>query len=362
MQDNKPKARLIAFYLPQYHPIPENDKAWGKGFTEWTNVKKAKPLFKGHYQPDLPSELGFYDLRNPDIREKQAKLAREAGIEGFCYWHYWFGNGKRALETIFDEVLKTGRPDFPFCLGWANESWTGKWHGLDKKIIIEQKYPGEEDFTAHFYTILDAFKDNRYICVDGKPIFVIFKPDLLPDPLFFSRLWRKLAKKEGLPGIYFISNKKFWNISIGEFNGFTAQRLFDNIDMSFKESQNNFIFRKLLNKFRFFHHKPICYSYDEYVDTYPVGMLKPEEYPTIFPNWDNTPRCGNNGVILINPTAQAFKRLVGKATTSLDNRDYEHRILFIKSWNEWAEGNYLEPSQRHGRAYLDVLNEAIIGA
>jgi lipopolysaccharide biosynthesis protein len=199
------KARVIAFYLPQFHPIPENDKWWGKGFTEWTNVKKAKPLFKGHYQPRVPADLGYYDLRMPEVREAQAQMAREAGIEGFCYWHYWFGNGKRLLERPFNEVLASGKPDFPFCLGWANESWKGFAHGLkNRNLLIEQQYPGIDDYIAHFYAVLPAFKDKRYITVDGKPFFLIYKPLDNSEVIVFIETWHKLAKENGLSGIYFV--------------------------------------------------------------------------------------------------------------------------------------------------------------
>ena len=158
------KPRLISFYLPQFYPTPENDEWWGKGFTEWTNVGRAKPLFKGHYQPKVPADLGYYDLRIPEVREQQADLAREAGIEGFCYWHYWFGNGKRLLDRVFREVVETGKPDFPFCLCWANESWHKKFWNMDgttdKQILAEQVYEDEEGNTKHFYALLDAFKDK----------------------------------------------------------------------------------------------------------------------------------------------------------------------------------------------------------
>ncbi|MBQ4029820.1 MAG: glycoside hydrolase family 99-like domain-containing protein, partial [Prevotella sp.] len=172
------KARVIAYYLPQFHPIPENDKYWGKGFTEWTNVAKARPLFRGHYQPRIPADLGFYDLRMPEVREAQAELAREAGIEGFCYWHYWFGHGKRLLERPFNEVVASGKPDFPFCLAWANHDWTTKtWEkGVKDGMIAEQLYLGKEDYRLHFNTLLPAFKDHRYIRIDGKPLFVIYDP------------------------------------------------------------------------------------------------------------------------------------------------------------------------------------------
>ncbi|MSL46583.1 lipopolysaccharide biosynthesis protein, partial [Escherichia coli] len=204
----KVKARVIAFYLPQFHPTPENDKWWGKGFTEWTNVGKAKPLFKGHYQPRVPADLGYYDLRMPEIREAQAEMAREAGIEGFCYWHYWFGNGRQILESPFNEVLTSGKPDFPFCLGWANESWTNKsWeagtHKVKETILLEQIY-NKTDHEKHFMALLSAFRDKRYITVDGKPLFLIFKPLNIPDVTSFITLWQNMAKENGLKGIYFV--------------------------------------------------------------------------------------------------------------------------------------------------------------
>ena len=203
------KARIIAFYLPQYHKIPENDEWWGKGFTEWISVTQAKPLFKGHYQPKVPSTLGYYNLTNPEVREKQAELARNAGIEGFCYWHYYFGNGKRLLETPFNQVLRSGKPNFPFCLGWANHTWEkGSWHlhnkSSDNVILMEQKYPSKEDYVHHFNIVLEAFRDQRYITVDGKPLFLVFAPLNIPNAREFVDLWQQLAKKSGLKGIHFV--------------------------------------------------------------------------------------------------------------------------------------------------------------
>ena len=201
------KARVIAFYLPQFHPIPENDKWWMKGFTEWTNVGKARPLFPGHYQPKVPADLGYYDLRVPETRKAQADMAKEYGIEGFCYWHYWFGNGKRLLERPFNEVLASGEPDFPFCLAWANESWRGFFHGVKtKETLITQLYPGKDDYIAHFNEVLPAFKDHRYITVEGKPIFVIYQPFDHPEMKDFIELWRTLAKQNGLKGIHFVGH------------------------------------------------------------------------------------------------------------------------------------------------------------
>jgi Glycosyltransferase WbsX len=201
----KPSIRLLAYYLPQFHPIPENDRWWGAGFTEWTNVTRAKPLFRGHYQPRLPRDLGFYDLRVPETRERQAELARDAGIEGFCYWHYWFGNGRRILDRPFEEVLNSGKPDFPFCLSWANQTWSGIWYGEPKRTLIEQTYPGPEDEKAHFDWALPAFRDHRYVRIDGKPVFLVYDPHSHPDPTSFIAHWQRLAFENGLPGIHFIA-------------------------------------------------------------------------------------------------------------------------------------------------------------
>ena len=201
------KARVIAYYLPQFHPIPENDEAWGKGFTEWTNVARAKPQFRGHYQPHIPADLGFYDLRLPEIREQQAALAREYGIEGFCYYHYWMGRDKLLLQRPFQEVLESGKPDFPFSLCWANHEWTTKtWQKDGKnKVIAPMEYGGEKDYTEHFNYVLPAFKDKRYITIDGKPVFVIYDPYHFKDVSIFMEIWRKLAEENGLPGIYFVA-------------------------------------------------------------------------------------------------------------------------------------------------------------
>ena len=190
-------ARLIAFYLPQFHPIPENDEWWGKGFTEWTNVAKARPMYRGHYQPHVPSDLGFYDLRVPETRKAQAELAGEYGIEAFCYYHYWFA-GRRILERPFNEVLASGQPNFPFCLCWANETWTGVWYGESDRTLIEQTYPGPRDHEQHFAALLPAFRDRRHVLVDGKPLLVIFRPRQLPSPVETLSLWRSMAETLGL--------------------------------------------------------------------------------------------------------------------------------------------------------------------
>ena len=380
------KARVIAFYLPQFHPIPENDKWWGKGFTEWTNVAKAKPLFRGHYQPRIPADLGFYDLRLPEVREQQAQMAREAGIEGFCYWHYWFGNGKMLLEKPFQEVLKTGQPDFPFCLGWANHSWkTGTWtrDGNDQ-MIAEQQYFGDTDYRMHFEYVLPAFQDKRYITVDGKPIFVIFDPFNLPTD--FIATWRKLASEHGLPGIHFVGytfnamgrplcNTQGEQVTSGFFNPNEVQKYYDYLiqDRQFDAvvpigtyraevlTKNRLWFalqRKLSTAFKI--NLRNLYDYKKVMKYYYAPEDTAENvYPSLLPQWDRTARSGING-IYINSTPERFGQTIDDALTLIKDKQPEHQILFLKSWNEWAEGNYVEPDLKFGRGYLDILRKKIL--
>jgi len=353
------KVRAIAFYLPQYHPIPENDEWWGKGFTEWTNVTKAKPLFKGHYQPHLPADLGFYDLRLPEARQAQANLAQEYGIHGFCYYHYWFGNGKRILERPFNEVIESGQPNFPFCLAWANQTWSGIWHGLTDKILVEQTYPGKEDYKAHFYSLIKAFTDPRYIKIDDKPVFLIFRPQELPNALEFMDYWRELSLKVGLKGIYFIAIRDpyLWSGELNGFDGVTSLPPFDVLSQ-ISPSVFDRILRKILRKF--LQDYPSTYKYSEFVQyAKDYRISKDGFFPCICPNWDNTPRSGINGRVLQNSTPELFRIHLRDAIESISQRSEKERFIFIKSWNEWAEGNYLEPDQKFGTSYLDVLKDEI---
>ena len=379
------KARVIAYYLPQYHPIPENDKYWGKGFTEWRNVGKAKPLFRGHSQPRVPADLGYYDLRLPEIREEQAALAREAGIEGFCYWHYWFGNGKQLLEMPFNEVLHTGKPDFTFCLGWANHSWTSKTWVAGKtfqkdSMIMEQTYPGIEDYEQHFYALLDAFKDHRYITVDGNLLFVIFRPLDLPDTKGFIDLWNKLAKKEGLNGFHFVGIES----SFGIFSTEGKKIMFDGKDTTAKlynkvlesgfdginsrgmnlahvryDSLFGFYFKKALKKFLKWQ-GVVKYDYKRISKLLFTDEDKWENvYPTIIPNWDRTPRSGKKAIVWYNNSPQYFKKQVDLALTFIKDKQEQHKLLFLMSWNEWGEGNYMEPDIEFGKGYINALREAL---
>lgn len=361
------KARVIAMYLPQYHPIPENDKFWGTGFTEWRNVVQAKPLFKNHYQPRIPADLGFYDLRLDEVRCAQAEMARAAGVEGFMYWHYWLGNGRMLLERPFQEVLKSGKPDFPFCLGWANHSWTTKtWtkgsrFGSDS-MIMEQLYPGIEDYTNHFNYVLPAFRDSRYITVDGKPIFVVFDPEGMPDMREFIQLWRKLAQENGLPGIHFVGLRSGRTVTRDElmeigFDAINERRQWQAeaqcVGSTLLRRLKSLLSWKLgLIKNKYDYSKVIRYMNDD-------SCYDETVYPTILPGYDRTARAGIRATIYHGATPELFKKHVEETLNYVENKSPEHKIVFLKSWNEWGEGNYMEPDLKYGHQFLDALKAAV---
>ena len=360
------KPKIIAFYLPQYHPTPDNDKWWGKGFTEWTNVGKAKPLFRGHYQPKVPADLGYYDLRLPEVREAQAELAREAGIYGFCYYHYWFGNGKEELELPFNEVLRLGKPDFPFMLCWANESWHKKFwdkdgNGSSKELLIEQTYPGEQDIIDHFYRLLPAFRDPRYIRINGKPAFMIYKPEQIPNISEFIKIWQSLAHKEGLEGIYYIGHLQSIDSIQTErtkinllfergFDGVNVVRISRPLAVT-----NKFI--KLINwgKRRFMS-RPRTINYAtaiKYLSN--ENDMKDRVFPTLIPNWDHTPRSGIGGLVYTGANPTKFGKYLSSVLKKTQNKLPETNLIFLKSWNEWGEGNYIEPDMQFGHGYLNII-------
>jgi hypothetical protein len=376
--------------LPQYHPIPENDQWWGKGFTEWTNVGKAKPLFSNHYQPRVPADLGYYDLRLPEVREEQAQMAKAAGIEGFCYYHYWFGNNKQLLEQPFNEVLSSGKPDYPFCLCWANHTWSNKtWEKSsvlkNDTILIEQQYLGRQDYISHFEKVLPAFKDKRYIKIENKPVFCIYDPYSFEDVVEFMRVWRKLAIDNGLEGVYFIgmtSSTLSFKIdekgkrtpslpnlkSSAEIYNYILNLGFDAVNSFGKrraEMINDGMISDLIKTF--LKRKGIQvgvkkYNYLPTVNNY----FAPEDvwenvYPTILPQWDRTARVGNADGVYVNSTPQNFGKHVRAAIDLIKNKELEHRILFLKSWNEWAEGNYMEPDLKYGKGYIEVLKKELDG-
>lgn len=353
------KPRVIAFYLPQFHPTANNDLWHGKGFTEWTSVVKAKKLFIGHEQPHIPADLGFYDLRLSIIREEQAKLAREYGVEGFCYYHYWFAPGKRELSLPFSEVLYSGKPDFPFMLCWANETWQKKFWKLDntytKKDLIIQTYGGVDDYTKHFYDILDAFKDPRYITIDNKPVFMIYKAMDIPNLSEFIQHWQYLALVNGLDGIYFIAQ----SIKTEKEKDFLFKNGIDAIN-SVRHYDNFFnraFFIKLFTKiFRTLFRTPIIRNYKKIYKTFINDADKCENiFPTLIPNWDHTPRSGRGGYVIRNSRPEYFRKHVNEVFSIIKEKKAKNRIVFIKSWNEWGEGNYMEPDIKFGRKYLEAL-------
>ena len=353
------RARVIAFHLPQFYPNPENDEWWGKGFTEWTNVAKAKQLFPGHYQPHIPADLGFYDLRLPESRHAQAELAKEYGIEGFCYYHYWFGSGRRMLERPVNEILASGEPNFPFCLCWANHSWSNIWQGLANRTLVEQTYPGMDDHKEHFEWLLQAFTDSRYITVDGKPLFLIYSPEDIPDVRRVLDYWRDLAIKAGLKGLHLVGvnyGGSGWDPSTAGLDASTWQPL--------PPKDGHIPWRYLALKIeRLFGKKKshlTVYDYAEVLDSLVRKTVPPfTDYPTVLPNWDNTPRSGENGLVLHGSTPELFRRLLRRAFSLVNHETTEKRIVFIKAWNEWAEGNYLEPDQKYGHGYLQVIREEL---
>lgn len=359
--------RALAFYLPQYHPVPENDEWWGKGFTEWRNTTKAKPLFPGHYQPHLPADLGFYDLRLPEVRAAQAQLARQHGIHGFCYYHYWF-NGRRILERPFNEVLKSGEPDFPFCLCWANENWTRIWDGGDKHILLEQKYSAQDDL-AHIQSLIPAFRDERYIRVNGKPLFLVYRAELLPDPVRTAAIWREAAVKAGVGDLYLARVESFDSVH----RNITAPALGFDADVEFAPfswNMGNVKFRGafyralaavgLLSR-GFIDNRVVDY------DAMVRGMLsRPNvdwmRFPCVTPSWDNSARKKRGANIFVGSTPEKYKAWLQQAVASASQRGTgDERIVFINAWNEWAEGNHLEPDLKWGSAYLEATSKVLLG-
>lgn len=377
------KARVIAYYLPQFHPVDVNDKFWGKGFTEWTNVAKAKPVFKGHDQPRIPADLGFYDLRLQSVAEEQAKLAKEAGIEGFCYWHYWFGNGKEVLEMPMDRMVETGKPDYPFCIGWANHDWSTKTWTKDKSslqstMIFKQEYPGIEDHVAHFKRLLPAFSDKRYIKVDGKLLFLIFDIEHFVNPKEFKDLWNQLAKENGLPGFHFVAmvgslsaiDKKLISAdleSVVEQNMNKARKYgFDalnSISQKYAEYKTAGKYGKIVQAFlrKILKGKYVeKYEYSQIMKNYYSKSDKEEDvYPQLLVGWDRSPRSGRNAIIYKNSNPTAFKEAAKRAIKCVEHKTEEHRIIFLNSWNEWGEGAYMEPDLRYGKGFIESLKEVL---
>ena len=344
------RARALALHLPQFHPIPENDEWWEPGFTEWTNVVRARRFYPGHYQPHLPADLGFYDLRLLDSLDAQASLASDHGLEGFVFWHYWFA-GRRLLETPVDLWCSPDGPNFGFALAWANQTWTGHWHGTSTRVLVEQTYPPGDD-EAHFAALLPAFTDARYITIDGRPLLYVFRGEDLPEPKRFVDTWQALARRAGLDGLFLVAEL---NDPLGRST--YADPMADGFDAAVdlqlparRTAATTAMMRGLRRLGR-----PEIYPYaTRPLDRPPLDVHRPV-LPAVVPGWDNSPRSGGRGLVLHGSTPERFRVHVRDAIDRLAQLPAERRLLIVKSWNEWAEGNHLEPDQRFGRRYLEVL-------
>lgn len=370
--------RSIAIHLPQFHPFPENDEWWGKGFTEWTNVTKAKPLFKGHYQPHLPTDLGFYDLRLEQTRIDQAELAKENGIYGFCYYHYWF-DGKRLMNQPLDALLESKKPDFPFMFCWANENWSRRWDGSDHLILIKQNY-SRLDAENQCRFLVPFFLDERYIKVDGKQFFCIYKPELIPNIDEYVDSFRTEAQKHGIElYLCYMENQEMFS-----GNGFDAaiefqpstKYLVNFMDKVEKESLLNIFNNKyFLKMFRHLglaelyselrHKVGYHIEYDSYVDYLVQQYQYPQNYkryPCVTPMWDNTARRGKDSFLFKNSTPEKYAEWLRFHKTNFSPYSNSENFLFINAWNEWAEGNHLEPCIKWGKSYLNATQSILKNA
>ena len=377
------KIMPIAFYLPQYHAIPENDRAWGKGFTEWTNVKKALPLFEGHYQPRVPLNGNYYCLLDDGVMEAQAELAKQYGIYGFCYYHYWFKDGKKLLEQPLERMLHNAAIDIPFCLCWANENWTRRWDGGNDEIIVEQDYDDKENMERHIDYLCEFFSDPRYIRYEGKPLFIIYKPELIPDVQNRVEYFRDRIKARGFPGVFlaiqwpsfmYMTHEgedfmNYGNDAYIQFEPLFCNSMNRRLKKPIKSLSVRSAIKKVLGaiglltpyrKIRDILHpqKLRIINYDKKWEQ--VLAYTPEDSRLMagaFPGWDNTPRR-KTGVAIHESTPEKFgqymRRLVQKVRS-----EYAFPYVFINAWNEWGEGAYLEPDERYGYAYLEALKDAL---
>lgn len=347
--------KLIAFYLPQYHPIPENDEWWGKGFTEWANVSRAVPQFPGHYQPHLPGELGFYDLRVEEVHRRQIELAKQYGLFGFAYYHYWFA-GRRLLEMPVDRFLKNKDMDFPFCLIWANENWTRRWDGLESDVLIAQNHSADSD-RAFIKDLVPYLRDERYIRINGRPIIIVYRTDILPEPIATAERWREYCVTNKLGDPYLIAAQTF-GLYDPRTVGFDAAMQFP--------PHNQWHSGDLMIQSQTQLANP---DYSSYIFSYPK-MVEYQEthaedapyplYKTVFPSWDSEPRKPGKGTIYAGSKPSLYRRWLKAACNwTIKNHPKDSRMVFVNAWNEWAEGAHLEPDRKFGYAYLqgtlDVL-------
>lgn len=353
----EPAVQAIAFYLPQFHPIEENDRWWGRGFTEWTNVSRARPLFPGHYQPHLPADLGFYDLRLPEARAAQAELAQEAGIGGFCYYHYWFG-GRRLLERPFESVLSSGTPDLPFCLCWANENWTRRWDGLNQEILMAQDHSDAND-RAFIRDLFRAFDDPRYIRIAGKPLLLVYRTEILPDAARTAEIWREECHKAGIGEIHLCRGETF-SIEDPAERGFDSSYEFPPLLMPVvKLEPEEAMGPEATEAAARFNGR--LHSYEDLADYVTHRKAVPwRRFNGVSVSWDNSARVGDRAMIWLDATPERYARWLMKAAEqTVLNNPVGERILFINAWNEWAEGCHLEPDQHYGHGWLTATRAAL---
>lgn len=353
--------RTIAIHLPQFHPIRENDEWWGKGFTEWTNVTRAVKRFARHEQPRLPADLGFVDLRLPEAREAQAALGRSFGVHGFCYYHYWF-EGSRLIERPVNDMLALGEPDFPFSLCWANETWSRRWLGEEREILIKQTY-SMKDHLDHARWLCGAFADKRYIRVHGRPLFLVYRPLDIPDLARALAAYRETVMRELGCDIYLVGVD-------GHHPGTDfRQHGFDH-SMNFRPQlglvpgvlEEGFCSKRLLRNLRLgtLNGRLKTIDYAEFMARMEANMPPHDHYfPSVLVGWDNTARRGEKGVVVTDASPALFQQQVTTALKTVARKPKEEQLLFVNAWNEWAEGNHLEPDLRHGRAYLEALRAAL---
>lgn len=348
----------IAIHLPQFHPFAENDEWWGKGFTEWTNVSKAKPLFEGHYQPHLPADLGFYDLRLEEARIAQINLAKEFGIHGFCYYHYWF-NGKRLMEAPLDRMMANPKEDFPFMLCWANENWTRRWDGREQHALIKQEYSEQDDIDHIHFLINHFFKDPRYIRIEDKPFLAIYRPDLFPDIKHTLSVWRNEAEKLGLPGLHLAYFQSFNNNFPPEDYGFDTAIEFQPSNKNKPEPEFS-ILSKLYNRIgrKRFDFLNALYSYPKLAEKATANLIiKDNVFPGITPMWDNAARRKVGATIFTGSTPEIYGSWLRNIISKYKESKAKNKFVFINAWNEWAEGNHLEPCQKWGKQYLEATKK-----
>lgn len=358
------KIKPIAIHLPQFHPIPENDNWWGKGFTEWTNVTKATPRFEGHYQPHLPADLGFYDLRLEEARMAQEAMAKRYGIYGFCYYHYWF-TGKKILQEPIERKLKNEKEDFPFMLCWANENWTRAWDGLDREVLLKQNYSNEDDVN-HMQHLCDTFfNDKRYIKHDGKPVFLVYRPSLFPDIKKTITTWRKIAREKGIGELH-LGYMQSWGFTVEpESLGFDFAVEFQPkfpSPIPVKKSLPARVIARL--KRLLLKEIPIViedrhFDYHTFVKMQMQNQFKSNVSPCLVPMWDNSSRRKINAFIFTNESPEYYGEWLSHIKSNYPWSENKEKYLFINAWNEWAEGNHLEPCQKWGTQYLEKTKQVL---